>query len=415
MTCPRCNNSVEGEFTLCPCCGAVIRADAPSLQPGPPATRHPAHSSHVYPLRVLTGIFAVLLFIFAIVLVPYLSKSRQALKIVIRDGKCMVVAIPDRGIYRYSLSPTLSGPMEAERQQQRFMQALVKENVHFVSAMVTENEVKITTLPRDMEQVNRELMLINKAMTSVFGKGTFTAPAAADAWVPVTPQLQEVMCLRIKRRLDPEAVADVRALPTGPHQIMVEIPAKKTQRYYYGGNNNFDLQFRLLPSNITVKANNDSYEQTITCRGCPITDAQAIASSFLMMPGYALNPDATVTYDQQLKPAVTFSLIDKTKWKYIRAISDANSAAAKGGFCPRMAIVFANRIVDTVELHVTLYGKCIITGLKTREQAQDLANLLNTCAVDPDWVGMQVVNSFMVHNGKRLPSRYISPASCKSK
>lgn len=344
---------------------------------------HDAPRNAVRPARKFGSSNASLLVFIAIVA---LLVAADVVRTVIQPHYTMhlAVAVPDRGIFSYSLMPPLTGPLQAGEKQQALFAALpdagtadlpLSKDPEQLSLYVCENAVPVTTYPTSRKQVGAQLAVLNKAMDKVFGKGQYRAPLADQLWTPADAKLQREVGAILQRRLELSGCR-ARVFPAKPNLVKLDIAGKKTLaqvKQLLGVTAR--LEFRLLPPEITVGLAHDTGKVSISRHGTPITDQQAIAASYLALPNGAFTPNCGVTYDTARQPAVSFSLASAEDRKQFAAVTGANIGR-------QLAIVLDGKIIAAPTIVDAIPGDGIISGgIGTPQNAQDLANLLNAGAL----------------------------------
>ncbi len=336
----------------------------------------------------------------------YAPQHDLRLGIDLRGGMYVVLQIPNRAVYNYTLKPPLAGALEAEEKQKQFVQDLTDPKAGFVPAVqntgqdssgqseqdiaskpsivVNTDKVVVTTYGvQSPEDAKFLLDKVNAVMEKDFGKGNYVAPAAdnVDAYYrPVDKTTQDSICEIMQKRIDPDGTKEVHPQPKGTNQIVLEIPGEKDPAHVEKMiGTTAKLEFRLIPKDMTVTPNHDENGNitgvVVTDRGTTLTDQEVINQSYLVITGSQLRPNAGVTKDQGNQPAVSFSVDKQEDREYFGTFTGAHIGED-------LAIVLDNKIVEAPVIKDAIPGDGQITGgFPTLQNAQDLATLLNAGAL----------------------------------
>jgi preprotein translocase subunit SecD len=321
----------------------------------------------------------------------YVPQHDLKLGLDLRGGMRVVLEIPDRAEFKYELAePGLSGATEASMKQATLIAALTTAFGEDPTAMkkiqvnVNEHQVRVVTQPDSAEQAKYQFDRITTAMTTVFGADKFTAPKAKAAYNPEKlneqrRQMQDSVLNIMEKRLNGTGLSEVTAYAKGTNQVVLEIPGvKDPERVREVLKTTAQMEFRLLPQDITVSSpDDDTGDVTISRGGNDITHAEAVAASYLVVPGSDLDPTSDVTVDQQNRPAVSFSIKGKAARDHF---ATQTAAYAKTG--RQLAIVLDGKIITAPTIESRIDGDGIISGgFEDMREAKNLAVLLNAGAL----------------------------------
>lgn len=302
----------------------------------------------------------------------------------LRGGMRVVLQIPDRGIYKFKFKKPITSNDELGEKQAELIEALKADDVlgtaandtQKVSVIVRENDASITTIVASPQEAEYQLEKLTGAMTKVFGSEAFTAPEKDKVFKPADTELQTSVMGIMEKRLNGMGTSEIVTYAKGINQVVIEIPGvKDPDRVKEIIGTTAEMQFRLVPRSMMVSVPKDSTEEfSASYNGRSLTQEEAIALCSLELTGSALSPDSKVTYDQNNKPAVGFSMRTPEDRQEFANLTGANINA-------QLAIVLDNKFVTAPTIQNRIDGNGIITGNFTVQEAQDLALLLNAGAL----------------------------------
>jgi len=312
----------------------------------------------------------------------------------LRGGMHVVLSIPDRAEFNYTLKPALAGPNDAALKQQKLLAALADPQAGLgpemvndpakLSAIVRESQVQIITQARSADDAKYQLTKIDAAMAKVFDKGQYSEPDSDKIFKPVDADTQKSVLSIMEKRVNPEGTKEVQGYTKGINQVVLEIPGEKDPaKVEKMIGTTAHMEFRLVPDSIRVDLDHATNQVTIYRSGTPITDKEAIDASYLVVPGSALKPNCDVTYDNQHNWAVSFSMKDNESSERFGAVTASNIGK-------QLAIVLDNKIITAPVIKDAIPGNGIISGGFSMESAKELATLLNAGALP---VPVQIVEN----------------------
>jgi len=322
----------------------------------------------------------------------YMPQHDLRLGLDLRGGMHVVLQIPNRALFQYTLTTPLAGALEAEEKQQQFQQDLTapgaglvtpEQDASKLSIVVNENQVEVSTMAKSAIVARSQLDKINAVMAKDFAKGSYKSPDpenVASYYLSVDPKLQDNVRSIMERRVNPDGTKEVQAYNKGIDQVVLEIPGEKDPAHVEKLIGiTAKLEFRLIPKSMDVSPNRDANGATngviVTSRGHTLADQDVINASYLVVQGNALKPDSGVTYDQSHQPAVSFSMANQKDRTKFGAITSEHTNEY-------LAIVLDNKIITAPVIKDAIYGDGIISGgFPTLTSAQDLATLLNAGAL----------------------------------
>lgn len=303
----------------------------------------------------------------------------------LRGGMRVVLQIPDRAMFTYPFKTAFTDAAIAAAKQGELVEALAAPDVmgeevkdpQKVQVTVDEQQVQIITQPGTEEVAKAQLSRINKVMAKVFSENAYDEPKPDRVFLPVDASVQNSVRNIMEKRINPTGTAEVTTYNKGNNQIVLEIPGvKDPDRVRELLHTMAQLQFRLIPQDITVDTRSDDGKVTATTKaGQPLTEEQAVNRSYLVVPGSALDPHCGVTYDDKHQPAVSFAMASPDDKAKFGRITGANVNR-------QLAIVLDGKIITAPVIRDRINGNGIISGgFKTMEEARDLATLLNAGAL----------------------------------
>jgi len=291
----------------------------------------------------------------------------------------VVVDIPASAEFTYQLTPALTDPMAAAQKQAQLVTMLADAKkglgAAHLSAIVSENQVTVTSLAKSADEANAQDKKVNAAMLAIFGNGHFREADVTKSYKPVDAGLQQNVCRILECRANPNGTRGVRAAAQGTNQVALDIygvkdPAQMEKMLRVTAR----MEFRLVPDDINVNLDHATNEVTITRKGVAITEKEAVDASYLVVAGSALKPNCDVTYDNQHNWAVSFAMKDKASSERFGAVTASNIGK-------QLAIVLDNKIITAPVIQGAIPGDGIIAGGFTLESAKELATLLNAGAL----------------------------------
>ena len=309
----------------------------------------------------------------------------------LRGGMRVVLEIPDRAVFDYTLNKE-KVPVDsmAENQMQDDLTNLLAatkigpdaKDAQKVQVRVNGSTVEIVTQPKNTEEAKFQLTEINSAMDKLVGPGNYTAPTADAVFNPAKlasqrADVQKSVLSIMEQRLNKTGTTEVTAYAEGTNRVVLEIPGvKDPERVKDIIKSTAVLQFRILPDDITSSTDPGTGKESFSRFGKTMSDEDVIRASRLVFTGDELSPTSQPTYDEAHHPAVQFS-IKPDKQQYFGAMTQANKKK-------RMAIVLDNAVVMAPEIESSITSTGIInspSGNFTMEQVTDWATLLNAGAL----------------------------------
>lgn len=302
----------------------------------------------------------------------------------LRGGMRVVLQIPDRAIFTYSLNPPLEGTVAVQEKRDALNQELQSAQVlgddakdpSKVQLSVSNNEVEIVTRPLTDAAAQDQLKLIDGAMTKVFGEGKFVSPDSTKVFKTVDRELQNTVTSIMERRVNQLGLTEAVGYAKGTNQVVLEIPGvKDTEQVRRMIHETAQLEFRLVPDGYIVSTDDETGVSSVTMpNGKTVIDKEAINFLPREMGGDSLKPNSNVTYDQQHRPAVSFSM--KTQ-----ADRDKFGALTSQNIGKQLAIVLDGKIITAPKIQDKITDDGIISGSFTMEKAKELSILLNAGAL----------------------------------
>lgn len=316
----------------------------------------------------------------------YVYKPQHDLRLGLdlRGGMRVVLKVPNRAEFTYTLTPKLRTAAAAADRQQRLVEALAQpdalgEVAHdgkSVSVIVNEQQAKIVTLPRSLEESKAQLERVNAAMAAVFDAGTYETPDADDAFKPVDAETQKTVMKIMENRLNSSGLSEVSSYAKGTNEIVLEIPGvKDVDTVLRRLGTTAQMEFRLLPTDVMVSK--DEKDNTVLLKGgVPVDEQQSvIEASYLVVRGSALEPNSRPVPDNTGKPAVSFSMASQADRAQFANVTGQNVGRY-------LAIVLDGKVITAPVVKDRIFGDGIISGgFKEMKDAKELADLLNAGAL----------------------------------
>jgi len=322
----------------------------------------------------------------------------------LRGGMRVVLEIPDRAVFDYQLSKdkTPANSVDENTMQNALTVLLADpkalgpdaQDSSKVQVRVNGGTVEVVTQPKNTEEAKFQLTKISAAMTKLVGQNNYTAPAADSVMNTNTlanqrADIQKSVLSIMEQRLNSTGTTEVSAYAEGTNRVVLEIPGVKDPERALGMIKSLaQMQFRILPDDISSSTDPVTGKETFSRFGKAMTDAEVIRDSKLVLTGDSLNPTSGATYDEAHHPAVQFS-IKPDKQSYFGAMTQANKNK-------RMAIVLDNKVLMAPVIQSSISSSGIInspSGNFTMQQVTDWATLLNAGALP---VPVHIVETRMV-------------------
>lgn len=309
----------------------------------------------------------------------YVPQHDLSLGLDLRGGMRVVLEIANRGEFPYKLKTPL-GPLALPDKKAALTDAVKKAlgvDGETASVELNENTANITTEADTSLHAQAQLTKINAAMTEVFGAGAYTEPASKDVFKTADATTQENVRNIMEKRINPDGTREITSYAKGTNQVVLEIPGEKDPdhvRMLLG--TTAEMNFMLLAPDINVSEDPTTGQLSLSnAAGQTIKDADALKTAVLVVRGRDLNSDNNVTYDQQGKPAVSFSMRTQEAKNRFGAITGGNIGR-------KLAIVLDGKIISAPNIKDRINGDGIISGgFKDMAEAKDLQVLLNAGAL----------------------------------
>ena len=322
----------------------------------------------------------------------YVYKPQHDLRLGLdlRGGMRVVLTIPDVTTFEYPLEKALPNEQAISEKKQALSQLLDKPDAlgptvveeQQVSVDVSTNQVKIVTEPADTAEATRQLEILNKAMTTVFGADQFTAPKAEtlfnqDTLKKARTANQESVRTIMEARLNSSGLTEVTAYAEGENRVVLEIPGVKDPdevRNILG--TMAQLEFYLIPKRITVSiGDNDSITAIDGVQPIPGGSAEVtkkvLDQSMKVLTGDDL-ADFQFEYSQG-KPAIGFK-VKPEKAQYFGAFTSAHIYPNPNGDV--LAIVLDHKFKMVPIIKAAISDSGVIEGNFTDKEAQRWVSLL---------------------------------------
>jgi len=204
-------------------------------------------------------------------------------------------------------------------------------------------------------------------MEQTFGKGSFTVPTTAKAFrngdLGLQRETADVLAARLKNM---EIKATVE--PAGDGRVKITPSREVGDREMTALTTPGRLELWLLPKEITVNIDDNGIVTATQYGKKKITPAQVLQAGYFVLDGTSLKMDSAVTYSQS-KPAIAFSVKPEAQSRLLQITS--------GHIGSQMMIVIDGKIIMSPVIRAQISDAGIIQGNFTKDEAEDLANLLN--------------------------------------
>ncbi|OPZ87891.1 MAG: preprotein translocase subunit SecD [bacterium ADurb.Bin429] len=312
----------------------------------------------------------------------YKPQHNLRLGLDLRGGMRVVVQIPNRAILTYPLTKKIVGNAEVLNKQEALITALDEEGVLPPSAKpqvtVTESQAQVVTLVENQDVATAQFKSVNAAMDEVFGAGTYTKPTATAIYQPSNETVQESVRSILEKRLNATGLTEVTAYNQSTNRVVLEIPGvKDPDRVYEILGQPGQMEFRLIPRDITVYVDDESNPRVVTAfnttTNAPVDAKLVVARSEFVLPGSAMDGKSKPTMHENAW-AVSFAM----KSQQDRAIFARYTGQNVGA---QLAIVLDGEIFSAPTIQNQIDGSGVITGSRDEREAQNLAIFLNAGAL----------------------------------
>jgi preprotein translocase subunit SecD len=315
----------------------------------------------------------------------YVPQHDLRLGLDLRGGMRVVLQIPNRAEYAYTLRSKLADTTEAGAKQAEISAALAAPDMlgdaatdpSKVRIIVTNDGVKVMTLQvENQAEALDQLAKINSVMDKAFGAGKYVAPDEKTIYKPADTATQNVVLSVMEKRLNPTGTMEINTYNESTNRVVLEIPGvKDPERVRELIGTMAQMEFRLIPKEISVSVDDAGIVHASTSAGKELTEPEVISASYLVITGDAMEPNSQVTGDPRTgKPEVTFSM-------HTAADAERFGAITGGNIGRQLAIVLDGHIISAPVIQARITKNGVITGSKDMDEAKNLSVLLNAGAL----------------------------------
>lgn len=316
----------------------------------------------------------------------YVYKPQHDLRLGLdlRGGMRVVLSILDVTTFNYQLRESLTNDEAISTSKQKLTDLLSQSALFGVDkgrqlkVDVDETSVTVITEPANPSEATDHLAAINRAMTTVFGEGQYTAPKAEHLFNVETLKArreanQESVRAIMETRLNSTGLTEVVAYAEGDNRVVLEIPGVKdpdeVRRIL---RTTAQLEFYLIPDNVVVTLNEDTGTVSATIDGARVPGtSQEVTEKVLSLSRLVMTGADMKTFEFEYsknKPAIGFVVKPEKQ--------DEFGVMTAGHIGDVMAIVLDKefKMVPVIQAAITSRG--VIEGNFTEQEAQEWVRLL---------------------------------------
>ncbi|HOS43211.1 MAG TPA: protein translocase subunit SecD, partial [Armatimonadota bacterium] len=312
----------------------------------------------------------------------YKPQHNLRLGLDLRGGMRVVVQIPNRAMMTYPLTQKIVGNAAISAKQAALIETLSADGAlpaaAKVQVKVTESQAEVMTLVANQDAAISQFAKVNAAMDTVFGAGTYTKPTSSAIYQPSNEAVQESVRSILEKRLNGTGLTEVNAYKQSTNRVVLEIPGvQDPERVYEILGTPGQMEFRLIPRDITVYVDDESNPRVVTAlsttTNAPVDPALVVARAEFVLPGSAMDGKSKPTLHEG-KWAVSFAMRSQQDRAIFARYTGQNVGA-------QLAIVLDGEIFSAPTIQSQIDGSGVITGSRDEREAQNLAIFLNAGAL----------------------------------
>lgn len=234
--------------------------------------------------------------------------------------------------------------------------------------------VSIVTWPVDEKQARTRSQTASETMERLFGKKSYIVTPDSYTFTSVARETEAILLERVtacgyKVISTKKAANRLTMRLEYPHGQAPDNDALRALLTRVGR-----VEFRLIPDYVSIRAEVETGDFSITASGKTLTTAEMVADAYLVIENSALSPTSSIIKDHGDRFAVSFHIEDPLKREQF-------SALTAGSIGRQLAIVTDGTLLMAPVIQDRLPGEGIISGLMDETEANWLVTVMNTGAL----------------------------------